>query len=55
MKTGWRTSEFWATAVAALIPLINTAFGLDIPVEALVSIAGTIGAYVLSRGMAKKV
>jgi hypothetical protein len=53
VKPGWRTSEFIVTVVAAIIPLINQAFGLNIPVEALVGIAGSIAAYVLSRGLAK--
>ena len=52
-KPGFRTSEFWATCIAAIIPLLNQAFNWHIPVEAMVGIAGSIAAYVISRGQAK--
>ena len=54
IKAGWKTSEFWASVAAALLPLLNTAFGWALPVEALVGVAGTVAAYVISRGLAKK-
>ena len=54
MKTGWKTSEFWASVAAALLPLCNEAFGWELPIEAMVSVVGAIAAYVLSRGVAKK-
>ena len=54
MRTGWKTSEFWASVVAAFVPLLNQALGWNLPVEAMVGMAGTIAAYVLSRGLAKK-
>ena len=50
-----KTSEFWASVVAALIPLLNTAFGWELPVESLVAVAVSVAAYVLSRGRAKQV
>lgn len=53
-KPGWKTTEFWGTAVAALVPLLNTALGWNLPVEGMVAVAGSIAAYVVSRGMAKK-
>ena len=53
MKTGWKTSEFWASLVAALLPVLNHAFGWNLPVETLVGVAGSVAAYVLSRGVAK--
>ena len=54
MKTGWKTSEFWASVVAAVVPLLNQALGWNLPVESMVGLAGTVAAYALSRGMAKK-
>ena len=54
VKAGWKTSEFWATAVASMVPLLNEAMGWNLPVEAMVALAGSIAAYVLPRGMAKK-
>jgi len=54
VKQGWKTTEFWGTAVAALVPLLNTALGWNLPVESIVALAGSVAAYVFSRGMAKK-
>jgi len=54
IKAGWKTSEFWASAVAALVPLLNTALGWSLPVESMVALAGSVAAYVLSRGITKK-
>lgn len=54
MKTGWKTSEFWVTVAASMIPLLNSAMGWNIPIESLAAFAGTIASYVLSRGVAKK-
>lgn len=55
VKSGWKTTEFWASVAAAIVPLLNTALGWSLPVESLVAISGSIAAYVFSRGMAKKV
>jgi len=54
-KPGYKTTEFWATAIAAVIPLLNQAFGWNMPTEAIVAVAGSVAAYALSRGTAKKV
>jgi membrane protein implicated in regulation of membrane protease activity len=53
VKTGWQTTEFWGTVAAALIPLLNQAFGWHLPVEVMVSVAGSVAAYVVSRGWVK--
>ena len=45
MKTGWKTTEFWAAVLVAVIPIINEYCGTEIPTE---SIAGLI-AYILGR------
>jgi hypothetical protein len=54
MKAGWKTSEFWGSVVAAVVPLLNGAFGWNLPVESMVGVAVSVAAYALSRGMAKK-
>jgi len=54
VKAGYKTSEFWVAVVTANVPLLNAAFGLNLPVEAIASIAGVAAAYILSRGVAKK-
>ena len=54
VKSGWKTTEFWASAVAALVPLLNQALGWSMPVESMVALAGSVAAYVISRGIAKK-
>ena len=54
MKAGIKTSEFYLTIVGALVPLLNQLFGWNIPLEAVLSVTGSLAAYVLSRGVAKK-
>ena len=54
MKKGWTTSEFWVAAVGAVIPLLNQAFGWNIPPETIASFAGLLASYVISRGVAKR-
>ena len=49
-KAGWKTTEFWMSVVAAFIPLVNQGFGLQIPTEAMIAVAG----YAVSRGLAKR-
>lgn len=53
-KPGWKTTEFWGAAVAALVPILNQAFGWELPTEALVSLAVVVAGYALSRGLAKR-
>lgn len=54
VKSGWKTTEFWATAATSIVVLLNQAFGWNIPPETLASLAGAVAAYVISRGVAKK-
>lgn len=54
-KAGWKTSEFWVTVVASVIAILNKAFDWNIPTDTLTQVVGVIAAYVLSRGLAKKV
>lgn len=57
IKPGYKTSEFWVTAVTSLLTLINQSGVLGsvvLPVESIAVIGGMVATYVLSRGMAKK-
>jgi hypothetical protein len=54
MKSGIKTSEFWAVAAASLLTVANQGFGLGLPPEAITTFAGLAGAYAVSRGLAKK-
>ena len=53
-KSGWKTSEFWATVAVSLIGLLNQALGWDIPTETVAMIAGNVAAYVIGRSVVKK-
>ncbi len=53
MKPGWKTTEFWASAAAALVPLANQAFGLHLDPQIMTTIAVGVAGYALSRGIAK--
>ena len=53
MKAGWKTTEFWVTALATAGAVIGALAGL-LPGQAGV-VAGALcaGAYAISRGLAK--
>ena len=53
-KAGWRTSEFWVTIATSNLILFNEQLGLHLPVDAIVSIAGVVIAYVFGRSIVKK-
>ena len=56
MKPGYKTSEFWVTAITSLGTVVNQSGLLGsftLPVEAIATIAGIVATYVLSRGIAK--
>ena len=56
MKTGYKTSEFWVTTISSIAVILNQSGilgGFVLPVEAIATIAGIVGSYVLSRGVAK--
>jgi len=54
LKPGWKTTEFWGSLAAAAIPLLNQAFGWNLPTEAIVSIVLAVAGYAISRGIAKR-
>lgn len=59
-KKGWRTSEFWQSAVATLIPVMTfgaSLFGYDVDTELLLaSLGGLIpnASYVVGRSWLKR-
>lgn len=59
-KKGWRTTEFWKSAIATMIPVgafTAAIFGVDVDSEVLaMSLGGLVPnvAYILNRGWLKK-
>ncbi len=53
-KSGIRSSEFYLALLGAVIPVLNTYLGFNIPVEAVLTIGGIIVAYIISRTVVKK-
>lgn len=53
MKSGWKTSEFWLTALT-IVGVVGTALAGTLPPKyaAAAAIAGT-SAYAVARGLAK--
>ena len=49
IKSGIRSSEFWTGLVAVILVYLNEQLGLNIPVEAIVTIGGLVLVYILSR------
>jgi hypothetical protein len=54
MKPGTKTTEFWSVVAMAVLAALNKKFGLELSENVLMALAGLIGAYVLSRGWAKR-
>lgn len=54
VKAGIKTSEFWVALLAAIIPVVNQHLGLNLPTEAILSIAGIAIAYIFGRSIVKK-
>jgi len=56
MTKGYKTTEFWVTTITSLVVILNQSGILGtfvIPTEAVMSIAGIVASYVISRGVAK--
>ena len=54
VKSGVRSSEFYLALIGALIPVLNTHLGFAISVEGVLSIAGVIVSYIISRTVVKR-
>lgn len=56
LTKGYKTTEFWVTTLSSLAVIANQSGLLGdfiLPVEAIATIAGIVGSYVISRGVAK--
>jgi hypothetical protein len=53
-KSGFRTSEFYLALIGAVLPVLNGTFGLNLPIEGLLSTAGVIVSYIFSRTAVKR-
>ena len=54
IKSGITTSEFWLALLGSVLPVLNGKLGLNLPTEAIISIAGVIVSYVLGRSAVKR-
>ena len=48
-KPGYKTSELWVAAVAAIIALLNRKLGLELTEQDILAISGIAATYCLSR------
>jgi hypothetical protein len=53
MKGGFRTSEFWLSALAVVLPLADTAASNAHGTVGIIASAGVAAAYAVSRGYVK--
>lgn len=51
MSERFKSRKFWLTVAAALVTLANDAFGLNLPAEAILTLVGTVAAYVLGQSL----
>lgn len=53
-KPGYKTTEFWLTLISSLGMFITNKFGVAIPMEIVMGIAGIVITYVLGRSVVKQ-
>ena len=53
-KAGLKSTEFYMAVLGALLPVMNTHLAMDIPVSGVMSIAGVVMSYILSRTFLKR-
>lgn len=46
-----KSRKFWMTVVTALLTVANNGLGLGLPEEAIMTLAGTVAAYVLGQSL----
>lgn len=54
MKTGWKTTEFWVTALAIVGLVVSSVSTSLNPKWAAIGAAVSTAAYAISRGLAKQ-
>ena len=55
-KPGYKTTEFWLAVITAVVTFLNQSGFLGsfvLPVEGIATVAGIVGSYIISRGIAK--
>ncbi|MEJ2255344.1 MAG: M15 family metallopeptidase, partial [Nitrospirota bacterium] len=52
-KKGVKSSEFYLALLGAVLPVLNSHLGLNIPVSGIMSVAGVIVSYIFSRTVVK--
>lgn len=55
IKPGWKSSEFWLALFGSTMTLLNQSglLGTPIPTDAVMTVGGILGTYILGRGVAK--
>ena len=51
MSERFKSRKFWLTVAAGIVTLANDAFGLNLPGEAILTLVGTVAAYVLGQSL----
>jgi hypothetical protein len=54
VKAGIRSTEFYVALLGAVIPVLNSHLGLNIPVGGVMGISGVVISYILSRTLLKR-
>ncbi|RJQ10624.1 MAG: hypothetical protein C4551_02320 [Bacillota bacterium] len=50
VKEKLTSRKFWMAVLGALLPVLNSEFGWNLPVEAILSVAAVIIGYILVEG-----
>jgi len=53
-KAGLRSTEFYLALLGAVLPVLNTHLGMQIPVSGVMSISGVVISYILARTVIKR-
>jgi len=53
-KAGMKSTEFYLALLGAVLPVLNTHLGMQIPVSGVMSISGVVISYILARTVIKR-
>jgi len=53
-KAGLRSTEFYMALLGAVLPVLNSHLGLQIPISGVMGISGVVVSYILSRTLLKR-
>lgn len=48
----WKSKKFWFAVVGVFVPIVNSALGLEMATETVMTIVGPIMAYIVGQGIA---